>query len=321
MIYFAYVITACIVVFLSVKAANYVDIIDKRTKLSGAFLGGIILAAVTSFPEFFTSISAVAIFARPGLCTGNVLGSNLFNLAALSLAILLFFKKFSKGRVSKGYRNVTVLVFLIYLILALNFLNLFDLTVLNLSITSILIAVIYLFGAKYLSVTDDFMTDEDLLDYQASRNSSLGVEQAVVRFILSSIGIVVFSVLMTYLTDMISQQLGLVQGFAGAIFLGVTTSLPEVTLIVALFGMKNYNIAVGNIVGSNLFNFLILGVADVLSIVSGVYTVADHRIVNLMIFGTAATVLFWILLKFRNKTSQAVCALAIIACYAAFLLL
>ena len=53
-----YVVLAGGLVFLSDKLGNYIDLLDKKTKISGAFLGGVLLAAVTSLPELFTSISA-----------------------------------------------------------------------------------------------------------------------------------------------------------------------------------------------------------------------------------------------------------------------
>ncbi|MGN0659904.1 MAG: sodium:calcium antiporter [Emergencia sp.] len=321
MIYLEYLLTAAIVVFLSIKASNYIDLLDKNTRISGAFLGGIMLSAVTSLPELFTSISATMLLDRPGLCMGNILGSDLFNLAALSLAILFWFRGFSKGRISTSYRNVSFFVVLIYVFIALNFMEILDLRILNLSITSVLIAAVYALGAKYLAVANDVESDEAALDYHASSSTSLTVRQIIFRFILTGLGIIVFSVLVTYLTDEISVRLNIGQGFAGALFLGVATSLPEVTSTITLFKMKNYNIAVGNIIGSNLFNFIILCVADLLSMGSGVYASPDAQIVNLMFFGGVATALFWFMLKMRSKTSQAVCSAGMIGCYVAFLLI
>lgn len=320
MIYLEYLFAAAAVVILSVKASTYVDLLEKNTSLSGAFLGGIMLSAVTSLPELFTSISATVLLDRPGLCVGNILGSDLFNLAALSFFILIFFKGFAKGRVSKSYRHVAVFVMLIYILIALNFAGVLHFRILNLSVTSVLIALIYALGAKYLAIAEDVETDEDALGYQASSATGLSIKQIGFRFFLAAVGIVAFSIMMTYLTEQISVKLNLGQGLAGAIFLGVATSLPEVTSTITLFRMKNYNIAVGNIIGSNLFNFMILVVADVLSLGSGVYAVMDHQIENLMIFGAAATVLFWVMLRVKNKTTQAVCSLGMLGCYLAFLL-
>lgn len=321
MIYFEYLAAAAIVVILSIKASDYIDLLEKNTKLSGAFLGGIMLSAVTSLPELFTSISATVLLDRPGLCMGNILGSDLFNLAALSFFILVFFKGFAKGRVSASYRHVSVFVFLIYVLITLNFMEILNIRILNVSITSVLIAVIYGLGAKYLAVADDVAADEEALGYHAVSHTSLSVKQIGFRFFLAAVGIIAFSIILTYLTDEISVKLNLGQGLAGAIFLGVATSLPEVTSTIALFRMKNYNIAVGNIIGSNLFNFIILVVADILSMGSGVYTTLDHQIENLIIFGALATALFWVMLRFKSKTTQAVCALGMIGAYLGFLMI
>ena len=265
MIYLEYLLAASIVVILSIKASKYVDLLDKNTMLSGAFLGGILLSAVTSLPEFFTSISATIMLDRPGMCMGNILGSNLFNLAELAFFTLVFFKIFSKGRVSRSYRHVAVMVLLIYGLIVLNFTGVLHFNILHISVTSILIVLIYAVGAKYLAVAEDYETDEDLLDYHAASATKLSVQQICFRLFLSAIGIIFSSIILTYLTEELAVKLDLGQGIAGAILLGIATSLPELSSTVALLRMKNCNIAVGNIVGSNMFNFIILSAADMIS--------------------------------------------------------
>lgn len=320
MIYLEYLLAASIVVILSIKASEYVDLLDKNTMLSGAFLGGILLSAVTSLPEFFTSISATIMLDRPGMCMGNILGSNLFNLAELAFFALFFFKIFSKGRVSRSYRHVAVMVLLIYGLIALNFTEILHFDILHISVTSILIVLIYAVGAKYLAVAEDYETDEDLLDYHAASVTKLSVQQICFRLFLAAIGIIFSSIILTYLTEELSVKLNLGQGLAGAILLGIATSLPELSSTVALLRMKNCNIAVGNIVGSNMFNFIILSAADMISTERSVYAVLDNEIRNLMIFGAAATAVIWIMLWRKNKTTQLVCSLGILLCYLAFLL-
>lgn len=72
--YILYILVAAAVVWLSVKASHYIDLIDQKSSLSGAFLGGVLLSAVTSLPELFTSISATVLLAKPSLCLGNISG-------------------------------------------------------------------------------------------------------------------------------------------------------------------------------------------------------------------------------------------------------
>ena len=322
MLYFAYMFVAAVVVILSIKISDYVDILDKNTRLSGAFLGAIMLSGVTSLPELFTSVSASALLKHPELCVGNVLGSDLFNLVALSAIILLNGKKFYKGRVSKSYRHVALLALLIYILIALNYMGFVNLGILHISITSVLILLVYLMAAKYLAVADDVETDEEMIQYQASKVSSgEAAANVLARFAVTAVALIAFSIMMTVLTSEISEKLELTKSLAGAIFLGVATSIPEVTATLRLFKLKNINIAVGNIIGSNLFNFLILVVADMVSLKRNIYITPEMEVFQLMAAGMVSTLLFYVMLKYKNKKTQIICPVGIIASYAAFLLI
>ena len=323
MIYLAYLIMAAIVVVLSIKISDYVDSLDRNTKLSGAFLGGILLSGVTSLPELFTSVSATMLLGHPELCVGNVMGSDLFNLTALSVIILGYSKRFTKGRISKSYRHVVIIVLAIYGLLASNYMNIVNFNILHVNITSILIAVVYLLGAKYLAVAEDVEADDEMIQYQARKmaDGKHRPDRILARFAITAIALVIASVLLTVLTNEISDKMELTKTWAGAILLGVATSVPELTTSLRLFKLKNYNIAVGNIVGSNLFNFLILVAADFVAINRQIYTQPGMEVMKLMACGAAATILFYIMLKFRNKKTQIICPAGIVLSYVAFLLI
>ena len=103
MLYLSYLLLAALVVGSSILTSRYVDILDKRTGVSGALIGGALLAAVTSLPELFTSIAAVTLLDQPGLTLGNVLGSNIFNLAMLGVLLALWPALFMRSSVSKSH--------------------------------------------------------------------------------------------------------------------------------------------------------------------------------------------------------------------------
>ena len=313
MVILEYIVVASLVVFCSIKASKYIDLLDKTTKLSGAFLGGVLLSAVTSLPELFTSISAVSLLNKPSLCIGNILGSDLFNITVLSLAALCCIKHFSKARISKGNILVTVFLLLIYIALLLNMFNILNFEIATVNIVSIAVVLLYAFGVRYLASDNSGSSKED-------EEVKLSTTQIVVRFTLSSVAIVILSILMTYITDDLATKYNIGAGLAGAIFLGVATSLPEVSSTIALIRMRNFNIAVGNIVGSNLFNFLILCVADILCFSQSVYDYSDAKVVGLLEFGLFATVAALPMLYSRKKWVKATTAIAAVACYIAFLL-
>ena len=316
MIYLLYLVVAALVTFMSIKASEYVDMLDKTTSLSGAFLGGILLSAVTSLPELFTSISSTLMLDQPGLCIGNILGSNIFNYAMLSFFILTAVAKFAKCSLSKIHFVVAVSVVAMGLLIVCNKYGFLAFDIGNVSVTSILIILLYVFTVWVMYKMGGTSESED-----DGEPVTLSRKQILTRFTIVSIGIVVFSVILTYITDELSVRLNLGKTVAGALFLGVATSLPETASTFTLFKIKNYDIAVGNIVGSCLFNFTILSVADFFYRGGGIYTIADTSTMNLIIFASVASVLAGIMLKLRNKATAIICPVGIIASYIAFLAL
>lgn len=316
MIYVLYLVVAALVTFMSIKASEYVDMLDKTTSLSGAFLGGILLSAVTSLPELFTSISSTLMLDQPGLCIGNILGSNLFNYAMLSFFILTAVAKFAKCDLSKIHFVVAVSVVAMGLLIVCNKYGFLAFDIGNVSVTSVLIILLYILTVWIMYKKGGTSESED-----DGEPVTLSRKQILTRFTLVSVGIVVFSVILTYITDELSVRLNLGKTVAGALFLGVATSLPETASTFTLFKIKNYDIAVGNIVGSCLFNFTILSVADFFYRGGGIYTIADPSTMNLIIFASVASVLAGVMLKFKNKVTAVICPVGIIASYIAFLAL
>lgn len=316
MVYLIYLVVAAVIVLLANKASEYVDLIEKKTSLSGAFIGGVMLSAVTSLPELFTSISSTMFLNKPGLCIGNILGSNLFNVAILAILILIFFKSFNNAEISKSHVKVTFAILLIYCTIYLNKLGIVKFDIFTISITSIIIILLYVYGVRNMSSENG----GEIAAEGEAEVSGLSIKSITIRFILVSTGIIGLSIIITYITDDIGNRLNLGSGLAGAIFLGVATSLPEVASTISLFRMKNYNIAIGNIIGSNLFNFVILAIADLLYIGKGIYDFSDPKTVNLLYFGLLSAPLMLVVLKIKDKAVRITCSVGVFLCYFAFLI-
>jgi cation:H+ antiporter len=317
MLYLTYILVACAVVFLSVKASVYIDLIDKKSSLSGAFLGGVLLSAVTSLPELFTSISATLLLAKPGLCLGNVLGSNIFNLVVLAVMFMLFLRSSQKARISRSHNFVIIFCLVTYVVIALNMLfpNILDYHLLSVSVTSLAIVLCYIFGVKYLSGEGGEESKQE------GDDSSLTMRGIILRFVLCSVGLVGLSIWLTYLSDDLATTLGMGAGLAGALFLGVATSLPELSSTISLFRMRNYDIAVGNIVGSCLFNMIILTVADLLWFKGTIYDFSDGNVGEMLLFGGVAMLSMLVSLRCKSRWGRLLSSLLVVACYVAFLVL
>lgn len=313
-----YLVVASAVVWASIRASHYIDLIDRTTKLSGAFLGGVLLSAVTSLPELFTSLSATLVLHKPSLCISNILGSNLFNVAMLATVMLCCIRNAGRLRSGKGNLVVAIYVALIYAVMGLDYFGILHFELGTVNIITFIFIFIYILAVRHLSGE----TSAEPEAGEEQQPVTLSLNAIIVRFVLASIAIIVLSIAMTYITDAVAGKYNIGQGLAGALMLGVATSLPEVSSTIALFRMKNYDIAVGNIVGSNLFNFMVLCIADIASYKTSVYVYnEDPKVISLLFFGAIASVIAIPMLFVRNRIFKVVCTLAIIACYLLFLLL
>jgi len=318
-----YAALAVCVVFFSIKLANYVDLIDKKTDLSGAFIGGVILAAVTSLPELFTSISAVLFVKQPDLVMGNILGSNLFNMCIFGGAALIAAKSLCRSTIGSSHFKTTVITFIMFSIMLLPVVFKKDYTVVGISVYSIILLVLYACSIKFMA--------GDSAESEGEDNSDLTIKQIIIRFVIMAVLLVVASIFITIAADHLSEEFNLGKTVGGALFLGVATSLPELTSSIALIRKGNFNACAGNVMGSGVFNFCIISVADILYRGGSVYISKDKSSSYLNIFGLVATAAVGaiLLMKIRKKDTENAGlklfyrfgGLAILGCYAAFLVL
>lgn len=321
-----YVVTAAIVVFVSLKLSDFLNIIDKKSNISGAFLGGVLLAAVTSLPEFFSSLTATVFVKNNDYVLGNVLGSNLFNMMIFAIIFFLFFKKMVEKKVSKYFLVSMAFSGALYVLTTIAGLifvpNGWLLGYFN--PVSLLIIAVY--------VVSIIKTPKIEEPEEEEKESKITLRTAVILFVVFAVVLVAASIFLTYLTDGISVKYDLGASFGGALFLGVATSLPELTSTINLARKKNFQAAFSDLIGSCIFNFLILTFSDALSFSckTNVYRF-DQSAFMMIIFGAVefiALLAALILLikgvdgsKIQNRIVFYVLGTILIGSYVAFIVL
>ena len=311
-LYPLYVIVLVVRVYLSRKLGDFVDLLDKKTKISGAFLGGVRLAGVTSLPELFTSISSILIVGNPSLVIGDILGSDIFDLTVLLILTALFAKHFYQTKLDKSH--ITSLLILIaryacalYAVFAPTD---FQVRLGDINLRSILALVLY--------VVSLFLQPKETEAEKEETDNTWSVKKIVVLFVISSVLLVGASIGITYLTNRICAEIpGLNGTVGGALLLGVATSIPEIISTAQLFHKRNYNAGYGNRIGSCTFNYSVVAIADLISWhqIPGNELVADRGIWIIgdtssglsstqwiVLFGAGVTLLTLAFVLLKNKT-------------------
>lgn len=303
-----------LVAFSSIKISQCVDELDQRTQLGGALIGGILLAGVTSLPELITSLSSTIVLNNPDLAFGNILGSNAFNIFILAVFNIIFIKHMVFNKIGSSNKTTNLMNCLVYGIILFNFFSSTISSIGHVGTASVSIAFLYCLNLKITSNQNE--DDKNV----TSNDPILGL---ITRFILFSILIVVGSLLVSIVTDRIARETGIGSSFIGAMFLGVATSLPEASSLISLIRMKSYDIAVGNIVGSNLFNFGIIAIADALYFSGNIFEIADISNSLLVFVGLAESLILMVMLmkfKINNKFLYALPSILIILIYSYYIM-
>ncbi len=270
---------AGLTVFLSFRLSYYADLLNKTTNISGVFIGGILLAGITSLPELVTCLSSIFLN-NPYLAIGDILGSNFFNIAMMCFFDILFIKTMFYNYTKNRYYLIYVLLILNYLIMYLFMGGTFNLEIFNIGLPSFIIIITYIF---YLKNAKEEETKKEVITTK---------EHVLLKFFLVGLFMVIVSILLTLVVNLIAgKNPNVASSFIGAILLGITTSMPEVITFIALVKMKSFDLALSDIIGSNLFNLLILAIGDIFLKNKEIYYFVDKESMFLLVFGLILTIL------------------------------
>jgi len=259
MVWIQFIISAAVVVVAAIKLAEYGDAISVRTRLGGMFIGTLLMAGATSLPELLTTINSLGQNV-PSLAVGNVFGSNMFNMFLLAALDAVFWQaRILRLVATKHALTASLAVFIaamsIFFILAD-----IDVRIGWVGLDSLLIIVTYVVAVRLLQ------GDAPRATTGAQEAEVTGVPTlpwALVGFGVASGALVLATPHLVRSSVGIAEITGLSTGFVGALLVAIVTSLPELTAIIAAARLGAYDLAVGNLFGSNLFNIFILGITDV----------------------------------------------------------
>ncbi|MBS7130144.1 MULTISPECIES: calcium/sodium antiporter [Clostridium] len=281
--------------FLLIKGADiFVDgasSIAKKIGIPSVIVGLTIVSLGTSAPEL--AVSLISSFnGNNGIAVGNVLGSNLFNtLVVLGGTAIVAPLLIKKSTIKRDYiATLVVTILTCFLIFGLvpkseNMLSRIS------GIILLVVCVVYMFILVKAAKKDSVKDEENTSEIKMSKNILLSL--------IGVVGIVFGGNLVVDSATNIAYALGMSEKLVGLTIVAVGTSLPElVTSIVAALKGEN-DIALGNVLGSNIFNLvLILGASATITPIA----VSGVMIIDFIIL--IAVTLFIGALIFFNKKDE-----------------
>ncbi len=228
-----------------------------RLGISPLVVGLTVVAFATSSPELVVSIKA-AIEGNPGIVVGNVVGSNICNIALILGVAAMISPMSVKTQVIKREIPIMIIVSVILLLILL------DDTITRVEGVFLVIGIITYIILGYKYSTKERNNKEVIKEFEEIIPKSPYKFWQSIIFIFAGLGLLVLgSNLFVDGAVAIAEKFGVSQAVIGLTIVALGTSLPELTTsIVASFKNEN-DIAIGNAVGSNVFNILsILGISS-----------------------------------------------------------
>ncbi|MBQ9024082.1 MAG: hypothetical protein IJ105_02540 [Bacilli bacterium] len=281
-----FLILAFFTIYTSIKLSYYGDKLSKQSKLGTAFIGGLLIASITSLPEFVTSLSAV-IFDNPTLSFGDIVGSNMFNIFVLAVYNIYFFKSDFFKNTTKKHLIECLILFIDYIFIIIGTFNVV------IDYISVVLIIMYISYMIFVFKSEKEKTQKESKE-----------KYIIIKFMLTALVMIILSIFLTYQADKISKIYpNFSSSSIGAILLGITTSLPEVVTTFALIKFNNFDMAISNMLGSNIFNFLVLSFSDIFIKNDHIYNYSDRYSLFYLIGGLLITMLLSLTIS-SNKSKK-----------------
>jgi cation:H+ antiporter len=259
-----FIACAVVIFFAGRKLSYYGDLISELTGLGRAWIGLILLATVTSLPELISGISAAAIVQSPDLAVGGILGSCAFNL--LVFALLDYFVSRNKPIFALASQNHVLAAIMGILLFSITGLGLFlpdDIVLLPwIGLTSFSFIIVYLLSMRMIYRFEMNRMVPVITEKEKELPNTISLKKAGLLFSLYAAVIIIIALFLPWFAEKIADKTGLGQSFVGVLFLAASTVLPEVAVSIGAIRQGYVDLAVGNLLGSNLFNIFILFIDD-----------------------------------------------------------
>jgi cation:H+ antiporter len=265
-----FVASGAVVVTAGIVLARAADGVAEATGLGRLWIGSVLLAAATSLPELVTDVSAVRMGALD-LAVGDLFGSSMANMLILAIIDLLPPSRLVLRGAMFDHALAACLAIVLNALAALLVFVRSDAVVLGVGPGSILLLVLYVGGSRAV--------------YRHAQRNEVGTVRPAVRwgalrrpllaFTMATIAVVLAAPAFARAAKAIADQTGLGTTFVGTWLVGISTSLPELVSSVAAVRMGAFDLAVGNLFGSNALNMAVFFVLDVVHAGGGVFAAVD----------------------------------------------
>ncbi|MFQ5992490.1 MAG: sodium:calcium antiporter [Nitrospiraceae bacterium] len=265
-----FVISAAVIVVAGTKLSRYGDQLAERTGLGGLWIGVLLLAGATSLPEVLTTVSA-SLMELPNLAAGDLFGAVMTNMLTLGIIDLFFRQQRVWQHAAIDHALAASLAMTLVGLAGLFILIGFDVSLWSVGVDSLFLLIIYVLGMRLIFRQEELKRKERELEFvvqvgkgdQQSPEQRAGIRHAAIGFGVAALALLVAAPFLADSAGEIAKITGISTTFIGTTIVAFATTLPELVTTIAAVRLGAFDLAVGNLLGSNAFNMCALFFADV----------------------------------------------------------
>ena len=288
------------------RLSHYVDAVSRHTGIGQAAAGVLLLGGITSLPEIAVAGTA-SLGGNPQLAVNNLLGGFAMQVAILAVADLairrnaLTFAVPDPVVLLQGALGI-VLTNLVAVGIAIG-----DVPILGVGAWSWLVLVVFLYAIRLVTRSEVGSSWKAVGQPPAPKvgqeepDDPISLRHALIGTAATAAVILLMGYLLTRASEALAEQTGLGDSFFGAVFVAISTSLPEISTVLAAVRLGRYVMAVSDIFGTNLFDIAIIFLVDVLYAGDAVLNEVGTFSIVAALLGSLVTVLYVVgLIERRN---------------------
>lgn len=305
MITLEFLATALVIVLAGVRLARYGDVLGEKSGLGRSWVGVVLLAATTSLPELFTGFGATALAALPDIAVGDVLGSCMFNLLILSLMDAVQPEPLST-RAHQGHALSIGFGLVLMGVAGLGLIGGVRVPSIGwVGLYSPVFVAVYFMSMRLIFAHEQRRRAQETREVAAElQYGAISRRAAVVHYTVAAVFVVGAALWLPRLGAELARQTGLGEAFVGSLFVAMTTSLPEIVVSLAAVRIGAIDLGIGNVLGSNLFNLLILSLDDLFYRQGPLLLAADASHIVTVLAVVTMNALFLIGLTYKVMTKR-----------------
>ena len=295
---FLYIMLLIVGFIILIKGADiFVDgasSIAGNFKISKMLIGLTIVAFGTSAPEFAVSVQSL-LSGNGDIVLGNVIGSNILNILLIVGASSMVHALSVKNNTVKKELPTTILITTLFIVLLSD--SLFDHVASTFTRSDgIVLLLFFLVFIYYLVGMAKNKVEED------SKENYMPLMKALAYTIFGIVAIILGSNLVVHNASSLASLIGVSQKMISLTIIALGTSLPELVTSITATKKGEYDIAIGNVVGSNLFNLgVVLGLPVALR---GGISKINFNYIDLIVMLVSAILLFFFSVNDRKISKK-----------------